>query len=47
MLKEASHRAREPVIPRSKKLGKEGERWACLSRDLLVKLKGKKEMHGQ
>ncbi|KAK4828789.1 hypothetical protein QYF61_000846 [Mycteria americana] len=32
---------------RCKKSGKEGKRWACMSQDLLVKLKGKKEMHRQ
>lgn len=41
MFKEAFYRAQEPVIPRSKELGEEGKRWAWLSRDLLVKLKGK------
>ena len=34
-------------IPRCKKSGKEGKKLAWLSRDLLVKLKGKKEMHRQ
>ncbi|KAJ7425634.1 hypothetical protein BTVI_02330 [Pitangus sulphuratus] len=38
------HRAQEPVILRYKKSGKEGKRLAWLSRDLLVKLKGKKHM---
>jgi len=34
-------------MPRSKKSGKEGKRPAWLSQDLLVKLKGRKEMHRQ
>jgi len=34
-------------IPMCKKSGKEGKRSAWLSGDLLVKLKGKKEMHRQ
>lgn len=40
-------RVQEIELPRSKKLGKEGKRLAWLSWDMLVKLKGKKEMHGQ
>jgi len=35
------------LIPRCKKSGREGKRLAWLSQDLLVKLKGKKEMHRQ
>jgi len=37
----------ELSIPTCKKSGKEGKRPAWLSRDLLVKLKGTKEMHRQ
>lgn len=37
----------EIELPRSKKLGKEGKRVAWWSWDMLVKLKGKKKMHGQ
>ncbi|KFQ85226.1 hypothetical protein N337_10020, partial [Phoenicopterus ruber ruber] len=47
IFKEAFHRAQELSIPGCKKSGKEGKRPAWLSRDLLVKLKGKKEMHRQ
>lgn len=35
------------MIPTCKKLGKEGSILASLSKDVLVKLKCKKEMHGQ
>jgi len=35
------------LMPRCKKSGKEGKRLSWLSCDLLVKLKGKKEMHRQ
>jgi len=35
------------LIPRCKKSGKKGKRLAWLSRDLLVKLKGKRELHRQ
>jgi len=35
------------MIPRCEKSGKEGKRPTWLSQDLLVKLKGKKEMHRQ
>ncbi|KFQ70162.1 hypothetical protein N335_13707, partial [Phaethon lepturus] len=45
IFKDTFHTAQELLIPRCKKSGKEGKRPACLSRDLLVKLKGKKEMH--
>ncbi|KFZ50921.1 hypothetical protein N321_00760, partial [Antrostomus carolinensis] len=41
------HRAQELSIPRCKKLGKEGKRPAQQSQDLLVKLKGKVELHRQ
>ncbi|KAK4830768.1 hypothetical protein QYF61_013257 [Mycteria americana] len=47
IFKDAFHRAKELSIPRCKKSGKEGKRLAWLSQDLLVKLKGKKEMHRQ
>ncbi|KFW04519.1 hypothetical protein N327_07886, partial [Fulmarus glacialis] len=47
IFKDAFHRAQELSIPTCKKSGKEGKRPAWLSRDLLVKLKGKKEMHRQ
>jgi len=45
--KDTLHRAQELSIPRCKRSGKEGKRLAWLRRDLLVKLKGKKEMHRQ
>lgn len=35
------------VIPRSKKLGKEGKRHTWLSRELQVELNGKKQRHRQ
>ncbi|KFO61438.1 hypothetical protein N302_13003, partial [Corvus brachyrhynchos] len=41
------HRAQELAIPRSKKSGKERKRPAWLSREVLVKLKRKKQMHRQ
>ena len=47
IFKDTFHRAQELLIPRCKKSGKEGKRPAWLSQDLLVKLKGKKEMHRQ
>ncbi|KAK4816005.1 hypothetical protein QYF61_010873 [Mycteria americana] len=47
IFKDACHRVQELSISRYKKTGKEGKRPAWLSRDLLVKLKGKKEMHRQ
>ncbi|KFQ69267.1 hypothetical protein N335_01811, partial [Phaethon lepturus] len=47
IFKDAFHRSQEVLIPRCKKSGKEGKRPAWLSGDLLVKLKGKKEMHRQ
>jgi len=37
----------ELSIPRCKKSGREGKRWPWLSQDLLIKLKGKKELHRQ
>jgi len=45
IFKDAFHRAQELSIPRCKKTAKEGKREVWLSQDLLVKLKGKKEMH--
>ncbi|KFR07593.1 hypothetical protein N306_10821, partial [Opisthocomus hoazin] len=45
--KDAFFRAQELSVPRCKKSGKEGKRPAWLSRDLLVKLKGKRELHRQ
>ncbi|GAB0209193.1 hypothetical protein GRJ2_003385000 [Grus japonensis] len=47
IFKDAFYRAQELLIPRCKKSGKEGKRLAWMSQDLLVKLKGKKEMHRQ
>ncbi|KFQ15609.1 hypothetical protein N330_03315, partial [Leptosomus discolor] len=47
IFKNAFHRAQELSIPRCKKSGKEGKRPAWLSRDLLVKLKGKLEWQRQ
>ncbi|KAK4816396.1 hypothetical protein QYF61_016713 [Mycteria americana] len=47
IFKDAFHRAQELSIPRCKKSGKEGKRPAWMSQELLVKLKGKKEMHRQ
>ncbi|KFQ67578.1 hypothetical protein N335_10393, partial [Phaethon lepturus] len=47
IFKDAFHRAQELSIPRCKKSGKEGKRPAWLSGELLGKLKGRKEMHGQ
>ncbi|KFQ59950.1 hypothetical protein N334_02077, partial [Pelecanus crispus] len=47
IFKEAFHRVQELSVPRCKKSGKEGKRPAWLSRDLLVKLKSKRELHRQ
>ncbi|KAJ7399577.1 hypothetical protein BTVI_114083 [Pitangus sulphuratus] len=47
ILKEFFHRAQELSIHRNKKSSKESKRLAWLSRELLVKLKGKKQMHRQ
>ena len=47
IFKDAFQRAQDLSIPMCKKSGKEGKRPARLSKDLLVKLKGKKEMHRQ
>ena len=43
--KDAIHKVQELSVPRCKKSGTKGKRPAWLSRDLLVKLKGKKETH--
>jgi len=45
--KHAFHRAQGLSVPKCKKSGKEQKRQAWLSQDLLVKQKGKKEMHRQ
>jgi len=45
--KDVFHRAQELSVPRCKNSGKGGKRQACLSQDLLVELKGKKEQHRQ
>ena len=42
--KDAFHKAQELSIPRCKKSSKEGKRPVRQSQDLLVKLKGKKEL---
>jgi len=47
IFKDAFHRAQELSVPRCKKSGKEGKRPAWLNQDLLVKLKGKMELHRQ
>ncbi|KFP56376.1 hypothetical protein N322_05521, partial [Cariama cristata] len=47
VFKDAFLRAQELSIPRRKKSDKERKRPAWLNHDLLVKLKGKKEMHRQ
>ena len=47
IFKDAFHRASELLIPRCKKSDKKGKKLAWLSWDLLVKAKGKKEMHSQ
>jgi len=47
IFKDAFHRVQELSVPRCKKSGKEGKRPVCLSRDLLGKLKGKRELHRQ
>jgi len=44
MFKETFCRAQELSVPRCNKSGKEGKRPAWLSQDLLVKLKGKREL---
>jgi len=40
-------RVQELLVPRCKKSGKEGKRPAWLSRHLLFRLKGKRELHRQ
>ncbi|KAK4828824.1 hypothetical protein QYF61_000881 [Mycteria americana] len=47
IFKDAFYRVQDLSILKCKKSGKEGKRRACMSRDLLVKLKGKNEMHRQ
>ncbi|KFQ81576.1 hypothetical protein N335_14481, partial [Phaethon lepturus] len=47
IFKDTFHRVQELLIPKCKKSGKEGKRPAWLSQDLLVKLKGKREMNRQ
>ena len=47
IFKDAFHKAQELSIPQCKNSGREGTRLAWLSRDLLVKLKGKRELHRQ
>ncbi|KFQ55696.1 hypothetical protein N334_04196, partial [Pelecanus crispus] len=47
IFKDAFHRAQELSVPKCKKSGKDGKRPAWLSRDLLVKLKSKRELHRQ
>lgn len=39
------HKVQELTIPRTKKLSNKGKRPEWLRRELLVRLKGKKEMH--
>jgi len=45
IFKDVFHRAQELSVPRCKKSGKEGKRLAGPTRDLLVKRKGKRELH--
>jgi len=47
IFKGAFHRAEELSVPRCKNSGKEGKTSAWLSRDLLVTLKGTRELHRQ
>ncbi|KFZ48098.1 hypothetical protein N321_03191, partial [Antrostomus carolinensis] len=47
IFKDVFHRAQELLIPRCLKSGKGGKRQVWLSQDLLVKLKGKMELHRQ
>ncbi|KFZ68978.1 hypothetical protein N338_01487, partial [Podiceps cristatus] len=47
IFKDAFHRVQELSVPKCKKSGKAGKRPAWMHRDVLVKLKGKKEMHRQ
>ncbi|KFO79036.1 hypothetical protein N303_02326, partial [Cuculus canorus] len=45
IFKEAFHKVQERSVPVCRKSGRKGKRLAWLSRDLLVKLKKKKELH--
>jgi len=47
IFKDVFCRAQEHLVPRCKKSGKEGKRLAWHSQDLLVQLKGKRELHRQ
>ncbi|KFQ63342.1 hypothetical protein N334_13791, partial [Pelecanus crispus] len=47
IFKDTFHRAQELSVPKCKKSGKEGKRPTWLSRDVLVKLKNKRELHRQ
>ena len=47
IFKDVFHRVRELSVPRWKKSGKEEKTLAWLNRDLLVKLKGKRELYRQ
>ncbi|KFQ61696.1 hypothetical protein N334_12538, partial [Pelecanus crispus] len=47
IFKDTFHRAQDLSVPKCKKSGKEGKRPAGLRRDLLVKLKSKRELHRQ
>ncbi|KFO79625.1 hypothetical protein N303_03515, partial [Cuculus canorus] len=47
IFKEAFHKAQEPSVPVCRKSRREGKRLVWLSRELLVKLKKKKELHRQ
>ena len=47
IFKDTFHRVKELLIPRCKKSGMKGKRLTWPSRDLLVKLKGKKELQRQ
>jgi len=47
IFKDTFHRAQELSVLRCKRSSKEGKRLAWLSRDMLVKLKDKRELHRQ
>jgi len=47
IFKDTSYRAQKLSVPRYKESGKEGKRPAWLSQDLLVTLKGKRDLHRQ
>ncbi|KFZ67293.1 hypothetical protein N338_10186, partial [Podiceps cristatus] len=47
ILKDAFPRAQELSVPRCRKSGREGKKPAWLTRDMLVKLKSKRELHRQ